>query len=852
MVKLQKMKNNNKNKLKTFLIIAINVIFAFALFVVEFQYISSTRKQTVKQNEESFLNTNTSLVSMTENYLVGESHLCRSWSNYLNNNVQTIEDAIAFVKESISDKDVMGHIVYKNGLTGLSTNSYSSDKNKYDINYSSLSSSVFTSDEEGIRISSSYINPVNGSPSIAFYHDIKLIDPDDNTKEVDAYLLRVVLRDNFRQRWTFPSGSFEHMQVTIMDKSGNYIIAGRSFKNSNFFEFYKSYNRSSNESINKLIEEVTTNTGLFKMNDSSGEECYIAYSHFTSYVDWVILTYTPAKDITTVTIDWSLIIILGAGLLAIFVIDLAILLTLNKNLSDTAKVADSANRAKTDFLSTMSHDIRTPMNAIIGLTELAKNEPNNPAPTQDALKKIELASNHLLTLINDILDLSKIESGRLSINPLDFSVVDMFENLVNITRPQVKAKGLDFSFRVHHFKNEWLFADKLRLSQIFTNLLSNAVKYSLENGKVCVDVFEEQSDKEGCARLVYRVQDTGIGMSEEFMAKMYEPFSRATDSRVNSIRGTGLGLAITKRMIDLMEGTIECQSELGKGTTFTVTLDIKISEKENEEIVLPETDVLLIDSDEVILETASESLISLGAKVDAAIDGAKALELVETRSGYPYKIVIIDKKILDAEGLEFVKKIHSHKGTNILISAYDLSDVEKETKHKEIAGFIFKPLFRSKLYEKIVEIVNPELKTNHVKEEETFFNDIRVLVTEDNDINWEIISALLEMHGVECDHAQNGKAALELMSDVANENKWDLIFMDIQMPVMNGIEATKAIRKLDRDYPRNIPIVAMTADAFSENVAECLDAGMNGHIAKPIDMNLVLNEIRKIHTKKNS
>ena len=847
------MKKQNKNLLSTFLIIVINVIFVIGLFFAEFQYISSARKQTIEKNEESFTNTNASLVSMTQNYLLGESHLCRSWSRYLNSNVQTMDAAVEFVKQSISDTDVMGHIIYKSTLTGKSTKASSVDETNYNVSYSSISNEDFPQAKEGVRLSPSYINPTNGSQSIAFYNDIKLIDPEDPSKQVDAYLLRVVLINNFRQRWTFPSGSFEHLQVTITDRKGNYIISGKSFKNSNFFEFYKSYNKTTDESIAELKNKITSGSGLMKMDNATGEECYIAYSSFTDYVDWILLTYTPAEDITRVEVDWLLISILGAGLFALFVIDLAILLKLNKNLTETAKMADSANKAKTDFLSTMSHDIRTPMNAIVGLTTLAKDEPNNPPSTQDSLKKIELASNHLLTLINDILDLSKIESGRLSINPLDFHIVDLFENLVNISQPMVKSKNIDFSFRVHTFEHEWLHADKLRLSQIFTNLLSNALKYTMENGKVSVDAEEQASEKEGCIKLVCKIQDTGIGMSQEFVDKMYEPFARATDSRVNSIQGTGLGLAITKQMVDLMDGTIECQSELGKGTLFIVSLDIPITEKPNEDLKLPNIDILVVDDDEVILRTASEALTTLGAKVDTASSGQEALEKVTSREKEPYRVIVVDWKMPDMNGIELSKKIKktAHQDAPIiLMSAYDWSEVESEAKNAEIAGFIFKPLFKSTLYNKIIELVDPNKKVVSIKEEENTFDDIRVLVTEDNEINWEIISALLEKHGVMSDRAQNGKEALDLLSDTANENKWDLVFMDIQMPVMNGLDATRAIRSIKREYTETIPIIAMTADAFSENVMECIDAGMNGHIAKPIDINLVLAEIRKVHAKK--
>ena len=868
MIKLQRMKNKTRNKLFTILIIIINVVFVFALFLVEYQYISSSREQTVKRNEGSFLNTNASLVSMTNNYLIGERNLCRSWSKYLNSDVKSMDEAIEYVKESIIDNNVMCHIVYKTktNLTGYSTTAKASDPTNYTVDYSSLKNSVFNSDAEGVKISSSYINPINGAPSIAFYNDIKLKDPDNPAEQVDAYLLRVVLRDNLKKRWTFPRGSFENMEVAICDKDGNYIIKGTAFKNSNFFEFYKSYNKSSGETINNLITEVDTHVGLMKMKyNEKGEECYIAYSQLETpeertsnnnalNVDWIILTYTPVGDITTVSIDWSLIAILGIGLVALFGIDLAFLLTLNKNLSDTAKVADSANKAKTDFLSAMSHDIRTPMNAIVGLTNIAKRQIDHQDVVADCLRKIELSSNHLLTLINDILDISKVESGRLSINPITFSISEIMENLVNISNPMVKAKNLEFNFRVHDFEHEYLYSDKLRLNQIFINILSNAIKYTPEKGRIDADIFEKDCDKEGYLKLICRIADNGIGMSEEFMKKMYEPFSRATDSRVNTIQGTGLGLAITKRMVEMLGGTIECQSKLGEGTTFTISIDVQIADRPEEEMVLPPLNILLADDDEILLTTAKSTLEGLGAKVDTVNTGQGALDMVVENHKHKdnrYKVVILDWKMPDIDGLEvarLIKEKIDHDMPIIMVSSYDWSEMEETAREIGIDGFIYKPLFKSKVYEQIVEALGLEAEQHETVEEATDLVGLHVLVTEDNEINWEIISTLLKMNGVTSVHAENGKVAVEMIEN--HEEDFDLVFMDIQMPVLNGLDATRQIRNLDSDYAKNIPIVAMTADAFSENIAECLAAGMNGHIAKPIDMNLVIKELHKVKEKK--
>ena len=849
------MKIASRNRLTDFLIIIINLLIVFGLFFGEFFYIRNANQRTRETNQQVFLDTNVSLGSMTDNYLVGESHLCRSWSNYLNTEAdegrpKTLDEALTFVKESIVDINVMCHIVYKDTLVGRSTRVKNGTDNDA-IDYNSIKSQVFSSDGEGMNISSSYTNPINTSKSLAFYTTIKLVDPNNATLQTEAYLLRVVLSKDLKNKWAFPSGAFNHLEVAIVDRDGKYIMCDNAFSSTdNFFEYYKSYNKKASASdVEAVKSKVREGSGELIINDFTGSKCYIAYSQIDDIEDWTLLTYIPYKDIGEVHNDWSVIIIIGVGLAALFIFDLAILLILNKNLKSTAKEAESANKAKTDFLSTMSHDIRTPMNAIVGLTTIVKKDQRNPESTQDALRKIENASNHLLTLINDILDISKVESGKLSINSLSFSIVDTFENLVNISQPMIKAKNIDFSCRTHGFKHEWLHADKLRLSQIFTNLLSNAIKYTEEKGKVEVDIKELDSEKEGFIKLIFQVSDTGIGMSPEFIERMYQPFSRATDSRVNSIQGTGLGLAITKQMVDLMGGTIECQSELGKGTTFIVTIDLPISEQPNEDMMLPPINVLVVDDDEILLQTAEDTLVSLGAKARVATSGEQALEMIRNSENNPYRVVILDWKMPDMNGLELADKIREITKGNlpiILVSAYDWSEIEKEAKDAGINGFIFKPLFRSKIYQKIADLLDHHETNKASEEDETNFPGTHILVVEDNDINWEIVSTLLGMHEIACDRAENGKVAYELIKEEGDRNPYDLIFMDIQMPVMNGLDATRAIRKLDMNYARRVPIIAMTADAFSENVAECLEAGMNGHIAKPIDIKLVLSEIRKI------
>ena len=577
----------------------------------------------------------------------------------------------------------------------------------------------------------------------------------------------------------------------------------------------------------------------------------IAHARVNSTDDWTIVTMISSEKLDKVVINWILVSIITGGLLLLLVFNLAVMRNFNRQLKAAVSAADRANQAKTDFLSTMSHDIRTPMNAIIGLTAIAGKNVEDPVSVSENLHKINLASNHLLTLINDILDISKVESGKLNMSPVTFSMVECAENLINISQPMVKEKNIDLNFRINNFDHEYLYADQLRLNQIFINLLSNAIKYTEPGGQVCVDMYEEPGQTEKTVRLIYSVADTGIGMTPEFMARMYQPFSRQTDSRVNTIQGTGLGLAITKQMIDLMNGTIECQSEEGKGTTFTVTLEIPIADKPAEEMILSPIKVLLVDDDEILLETAKDTLHSIGVEADTANNGQEAIDMVSGPADY--QVVLLDCKMPEMDGIEVARRIRAKIGNEVpilLISAYDTSDMEDASKEAGINGFISKPLFRSKLYSKLTEVLGIETGHTIQEDESTDISGMRILVAEDNDINWEIISMMLQMHGVESERAENGRLAVERMAG-ASKGEFDLIFMDIQMPVMNGLDATKAIRALDDPWASGIPIIAMTADAFSENVAACLAAGMNGHIAKPVDMKLVLKEITRIKEEAN-
>ena len=840
--------------MKKIWIVIVNILIMASMVAFVFVYSNIENKRTINRQIDHFQSGTVTMEQVTENYLEGEQRICDVWANYINSEDMTIQEATSFIHISHVLSYASAHLIYKDTLTGLSTRESIIHPGDYSVSYSSIGlfgdmSWIDSEIGESINISHAYTNPINGEQSIAFCNFITL---SDSGNPRDAILLRVLPVSELMRKWVFHK-EFEKAELSIIDMNGDYIIQGYSYENSNFFEFYRTYNSTSPASYQELIKTITTSetAGTFMMNNSNRESCILSYTPFGAGGGWIFLSMMPEKYLNVNTENWLLIGVVSGGLVALFIFDLIVMLYFNKRLQVSAEEADVANRAKTKFLSTMSHDIRTPMNAIIGLTTISEKNIDDKKSVKENLHKIELASNHLLTLINDILDISKVESGKLNLVPQTFSIVETVENLMNISQPMIKEKNIDFNFRVSKVEKEYLYADVLRLNQIYINILSNAVKYTEPGGKVSVDLIEENSQKPNCVRLTYIVSDTGIGMTPEFMANMYQAFSRQTDSRVNSIQGTGLGLAITKQMVDLMEGTIDCQSEPGKGTTFKVVLDIPVAEKQLEEMKFDTPiDVLIADDDEVLLNTAVDTMTSLGLNVDIARSGEEALEKSKIRhnEGKDYQIVIVDLKMPDIDGIETIKRIHKEIDSNtpaLLISAYDYSDVEKSAKDAGASGFLSKPLFRSTLYNKINEILGTDTKVIEQENDNSDLQGINILVTEDNDINWEIISTLLEMYGITTERAENGRVCLDKMKEV-QKDKYLLIFMDIQMPEMNGLDATRAIRKLDDPYASNIPIIAMTSDAFSENVAECLNAGMNGHIAKPIDIKLVLKEIRRV------
>lgn len=526
-----------------------------------------------------------------------------------------------------------------------------------------------------------------------------------------------------------------------------------------------------------------------------------------------------------------------------------------KNLLEDALLqANRANKAKSVFLSNMSHDIRTPMNAIVGFTTLALNHIDRQEQVQEYLKKIMTSGNHLLSLINDILDMSRIESGKMHLEEQPCSLPDILHGLRSILQADIRAKQLELYMDAVDIKNEEIFCDKLRLNQVLLNLLSNSVKYTGAGGIISMRIIEKAGAAEGCANYEFHIKDTGIGMSEEFISHIFEPFEREKNSTLSGIPGTGLGMAITKNIVDMMNGSIEVKSTQGVGTEFIVTLTFRLNSEVKVTQTIPELKdcrALVVDDDFNTCDSVTYMLGQLGMRAEWTLSGKEAVLRTKQAAmrNDNYSVYIIDWLMPDMNGIEVTRRIRKEVGDSvpiIVLTAYDWSDIENEAKEAGVAAFCSKPLFFSELTNCLYSVINSEEnnKTSLAPKPQNLHSG-RILLAEDNELNQEIAVEILNEAGFDVEVADNGQIAVDMLKE-SEPGYYRLILMDVQMPVMNGYEATKTIRELENTELASIPILAMTANAFEEDKQTALASGMNGHIAKPIDISKLFESMDKI------
>lgn len=640
----------------------------------------------------------------------------------------------------------------------------------------------------------------------------------------------------------------------VIRKDGSFVIrTAGAFRESYFDRARERYSnilgkKDVEQFISELQQSMEKSEDYSVMLKMNGER-HQMYCSDLPLSEWYLITIMPYGTLNEVVEQqgkMSLVIFLISCALLLGVLILVFIKYFNLNrmqlqeLEAAKSAAEDANKSKSEFLSNMSHDIRTPMNAIVGMTAIAMTNINDKERIENCLKKIGMSSKHLLGLINDVLDMSKIESGKMTLNVELVSLRDVMDSLVGIVQPQIKAKKQKFDVFIYDITCENVLCDSVRLNQILLNLLSNAIKFTPEGGSIEVALHESESPKgDDYVRILLRVKDTGIGMSKEFLANIFDSFTREDNKRVQKTEGTGLGMAITKYIVDAMGGEIKVESAQGAGTEFNVTLDFERTSEQEKDMILPGFTMLVVDDDQQLCESAVASLSSMGIHADWTLDGESAVQMVSHQHSVhnDYQIILLDLRLPGMSGIETAKEIRKQLGNDVpilLISAYDFSEVEAEAREAGISGFLSKPLFKSTLYYGLKSYIDSPETVSLPEKKEIDFTGKHVLLAEDNELNWEIASELLKELGLELDWAENGQICADMFQN-SPVGYYNAVLMDIRMPVKNGYEATDMIRAMDRP-DASLPIIAMTADAFAEDKRKCMEHGINAHVAKPIDI----------------
>ncbi len=621
----------------------------------------------------------------------------------------------------------------------------------------------------------------------------------------------------------------------------------------------------------KMQELMNGETGYVVFLSDEPEEWQYLYYAPANINNWMIAVSVPEREAFQNLYEIRRVLLIIAGFIVVTIC--LYYLWARKNaraaldravekavLEEKLQKAEAAEKAKTMFLSNMSHDIRTPMNAIIGFTTLAQTNVGNPERVQEYLGKILSSSNHLLSLINDILDMSRIESGRLNIEEKECSISDIFRDMRNIIQTQMQVKQLDFFMDTMDVTDEEIYCDKLHVNQILLNLLSNAIKFTPAGGSVSLTVRQLPEAPRGYGSYEIRVRDTGIGMSPEFAKHIFEPFEREQNTTVSGIQGTGLGMAITKSIVDAMGGSIRVESEQGKGTEFIIRLDFRLQEQEGRIEVIHELEglrALVVDDSFSTCDSVTKMLMQIGMRAEWTMHGKEALlrarQAIEIED--EYHAYIIDWVLPDLNGVEVARQLRATVGEKvpiIVLTAYDWSAIEAEARDAGVTSFCSKPIFLSELRDTLAAAISEVETQRHEPVLPGAGEELkgkRLLLVEDNELNREIAQELLRESGFEVETAEDGTVAVEMVKH-SNPGYYALVLMDVQMPVMNGYDATKAIRALDNHALADIPIVAMTANAFDEDRRMALDSGMNAHVAKPIDVKKLFEVLNRLLSKK--
>lgn len=853
---VEKGKMFNKSLFPTGLIIIVIIV---SLLVAYFMIVDVLRERSVGRMEEGV---NTVISEVTAKF-DRDSKMLNATADMLSNlDTFDTKSALAVMSANSSLFELMQIKILMPNETILSSNGTITDANiSEDISFAEES-------KLGEHVSSRVM--MIGSEKPVLRHFV----PIERNGKVAAVIYGLTDLENLEPTLNIDNIYNASADVYIFEsKTGNFILDTFHDKLGNIEDFSGAdYGRETKgdltwEEYTESMKKLEKGYVIFRTPETDGWQ-YMYYAP-AGMNEWVIAVQVPESEVFASVFAVQKIWFVVGIILLVAMIVYYIWVTSNYRqytkqavqqavLTEKLKKAEAADKAKSMFLSNMSHDIRTPMNAIIGYTTLVQANLDNREKTEEYLKKILSSSNHMLSLINDILDMSRIESGKLNIEEKECSISDIFRDMRNIIQTQMKSKQLNFYMDTIDVIDEDIYCDKLHTNQVILNLLSNAIKFTPAGGSVGLTIRQKPNAPSGFGAYEIRVKDNGIGMSEEFTKHIFEPFEREHTSTISGIQGTGLGMAITKNIVDAMGGTIEVHSEKDKGTEFIINLEFRLQSEPKKPTAIHELSglrALIADDNFSTCDSVAKMLHHIGMRPDWVLRGKEAV--LHAKQAYElgdeYKAYIIDWLLPDLNGIEVVRQIRAVIGDTtpiIIITAYDWTDIEEEARAAGVTAFCSKPIFLSDLRDILSEAAGGEV----VRKEETpaFDNSLirgtRLLLVEDNELNREIAEELLTERGFVVEKAENGQEAVDMVAG-SSDGYYKLILMDIQMPVMDGYAATKEIRALENPAQADIPIVAMTANAFEEDKKRALDCGMNAHIAKPIDVEKLIEVVTNILLK---
>ena len=716
-------------RVKRSLIITINfLIMGFILFFI-IRYANTKAEESNKNGIIAFEKMTLTTNQIIANYLEDEQHLCDIWANYINCSAEegdpmTAPEAIAFIRKAKISPQIEGHLILTDSQEreGISTTAKVSDPDVYTVSYKNID--IFDNIEnvsksnDTVNLSRAYTNPMNGVQSIAFFNYVTVLDTESGGLK-DELLMRVVPLSSLEQKLVFLKGEYENVEISIMDREGNYVVHGKSFKNSNFFEYFKSYNEASAEEYENVINEIAGGTGTMTIKNFKGEDCVLSYTPLETMTTWFLLAYIPAGDlVASRSIDWLLLGIASLGFLALLIFNSAVFMTYNRKLSEAAQQANQANEAKSYFLSTMSHDIRTPMNAILGLNEMVLRDSRDDSIRMYS-ESIRTAGNTLLGIINDILDFSKIEAGKMELINVDYSFVSLLNDLVNMVQKKAEDKGLIFNLDIDRNIPATLNGDEIRIKQVIINILSNAVKYTGRGSVTFSAHARKLSDKPDSIMLKISVADTGTGIKPEDLGRLFVAFERIEEKKNRNIEGTGLGMAITQRFLDMMGSHLEVESEYGRGSVFSFELEQKVVKWDpigdfeeayrrsitertsyHEKFTAPDARVLVVDDTPVNLTVFVSLLKRTGLKIDTAESGDEGISLFIKNH---YDVIFLDHMMPDKDGIETLKEMKAITDTQntltpvICLTANAISGMREMYTNAGFDDYLTKPIDAERL-----------------------------------------------------------------------------------------------------------------------------------------------------------